>query len=171
MKHYIFASAKECAKAASMIFSSELYQNPRLVMGLATGSTPLLLYKELIKACQSGLDFSRVRTFNLDEYYGISPEHPQSYRKFMNDHLFTKLNIDLKNTRVPDGLARDVPVHCAAYEAAMKAAGGIDIQVLGIGSRAAIAAEHDFIALSQGHCHGFGNIYKVGGLVFKKKFA
>ncbi len=134
MEVIICQSAEEASQLAGARISNAVRNNPATVLGLATGSTPLLLYKELIKACQSGLDFSRVRTFNLDEYYGISPEHPQSYRKFMDDHLFKKLNIDLKNTRVPDGLARDVPAHCAAYEAAMKAAGGIDIQVLGIGS-------------------------------------
>ena len=88
----------------------------------------------MIAACSNGLDYSRVRTFNLDEYYGVPPDHPQSYRKFMNDNLFSHLNIAPENTHVPDGKARDVTAHCAAYEAEIKAAGGVDIQVLGIGS-------------------------------------
>jgi len=75
-----------------------------------------------------------VRTFNLDEYHGLAPDHPQSYRRFMEEQLFNHLNLDLANTHVPDGLAKDVAAHCAAYEAEIKAAGGIDIQVLGIGS-------------------------------------
>jgi len=129
MEVIISKTAEEASQLAGALVNNAVRNNPSLVLGLATGSTPLSLYKEMVKACRAGLDYSRVRTFNLDEYYGISPEHPQSYRKFMNDHLFSKLNIDLKNTHVPDG-----PAHCATYEAAIKAAGGIDIQVLGIGS-------------------------------------
>ncbi|MDD3584298.1 MAG: glucosamine-6-phosphate deaminase, partial [Kiritimatiellae bacterium] len=109
-------------------------KRPETVLGLATGSTPTLLYKALIQAHRDGLDFSRVRTFNLDEYHGLAPDHPQSYRRFMEEQLFNHLNLDLANTHVPDGLAKDVAAHCAAYEAEIKAAGGIDIQVLGIGS-------------------------------------
>ena len=134
MEVIICKSAEEASQLAGTLINDAVREIPSTVLGLATGSTPLLLYKEMIKACQAGLDYSRVRTFNLDEYYGIAPEHPKSYRRFMNENLFSHLNIDLKNTRVPNGLARDVPAHCAAYEAEMKAAGGVDIQVLGIGS-------------------------------------
>ena len=134
MEVFICRSAEEASQLAGARINNAVRSNPNTVLGLATGSTPLPLYKEMIKACNGGLDYSKVRTFNLDEYYGISPDHPQSYRKFMNNNLFSQLNIDLKNTHVPDGLARDVAAHCAAYEAEMKAAGGIDIQVLGIGS-------------------------------------
>ena len=109
-------------------------KRPETVLGLATGSTPTLLYKALIQAHRDGLDFSRVRTFNLDEYHGLAPDHPQSYLRFMEEQLFNHLKLDLANTHVPDGLAKDVAAHCAAYEAEIKAAGGIDIQVLGIGS-------------------------------------
>lgn len=134
MTVFICQTAEEASRQAGILISNAIRNNPATVLGLATGSTPLLLYAELIKTCHEGVDYSRVRTFNLDEYYGISPAHPQSYRRFMIDNLFSKLNIDLHNTHVPDGLARDVNAHCAAYEAAIKAAGGVDIQVLGIGS-------------------------------------
>lgn len=134
MTVFICQTAEEASRQAGILISNAIRNNPATVLGLATGSTPLLLYAELIKTCREGVDYSRVRTFNLDEYYGISPAHPQSYRRFMIDNLFSKLNIDLHNTYVPDGLARDVNAHCAAYEAAIKAAGGVDIQVLGIGS-------------------------------------
>ncbi|NLG01734.1 MAG: glucosamine-6-phosphate deaminase, partial [Lentisphaerae bacterium] len=119
---------------AAALITNAVRARPATVLGLATGSTPLRLYQALIQACRDGLDFSRVRTFNLDEYYGVAPDHPQSYRRFMNEHLFSHLNLKPANTHVPDGLARDVAAHCAAYEAEMRAAGGVDIQVLGIGS-------------------------------------
>jgi len=134
MEVFICRTAEEAGRLAGERINNAVRSNPKTVLGLATGTTPLSLYKEMITACRAGLDYSQVRTFNLDEYYGISPDHPQSYRKFMNTNLFTQLNIDLANTHIPDGLARDVSAHCAAYEAAIKASGGIDIQVLGIGS-------------------------------------
>ncbi|MFA6633568.1 MAG: glucosamine-6-phosphate deaminase [Kiritimatiellia bacterium] len=127
-------NAEEASLRAAALITNAVRARPATVLGLATGSTPLRLYQALIQACRDGLDFSRVRTFNLDEYYGVAPDHPQSYRRFMNEHLFNHLNLSPANTRVPDGLARDVAAHCAAYEAEMRAAGGVDIQVLGIGS-------------------------------------
>lgn len=134
MEIIICSSADEASRLAGDLINKAVREKPATILGLATGSTPLKLYQQMIQASQSGLDYSKVRTFNLDEYYGISEDHPQSYRKFMNDNLFSKLNINLANTRVLDGLARDVPAHCAAFEAEIQAAGGIDIQVLGIGS-------------------------------------
>ena len=134
MDVFICKSSEEASRLAGEQIIKQIRNNPALVLGLATGSTPLLLYKELIKACQAGTDFSRVRSFNLDEYVGLPPDRPQSYRKFMDDNLFSHLNIRRESTHVPDGMARDIPAHCTAYEAEMKAAGGVDIQVLGIGS-------------------------------------
>jgi len=110
-------------------------EKPDAVLGLATGSTPVSLYKELIRMHrEEGLDFSRVRTFNLDEYLGLAPGHPASYHRFMEENFFSGVNIPRENIRLPDGLATDVPAHCAAYEQAIRDAGGIDLQVLGIGS-------------------------------------
>ena len=134
MEIFILKTAEEASRIAGRFVNEAIKKNPKTVLGLATGSTPLMLYKEMYTACQAGLDYSQVRSFNLDEYYGLDPQHPQSYRRFMNENLFNHLNIDIKNTRVPDGLAKDCAAACAQYEADMKAAGGVDIQVLGIGS-------------------------------------
>jgi glucosamine-6-phosphate deaminase len=105
------------------------------VLGLATGNTPLLLYKELIRLHQEErLDFCRVTTFNLDEYVGLSPNHPGSYWTFMWENLFKHINIPEHRIHIPDGKAPDIPAFCKQYEGAIKAAGGIDLQVLGIGT-------------------------------------
>jgi glucosamine-6-phosphate deaminase len=104
------------------------------VLGLATGSTPLPLYTELIRLHRDEkLSFRSVITFNLDEYEGLGPSHPQSYRFFMEENLFRHLDIPAGNIHIPDGLSKDATKHCADYEAAIRAAGGIDLQILGIG--------------------------------------
>jgi glucosamine-6-phosphate deaminase len=104
------------------------------VLGLATGSTPLPLYAELIRMHrEEGLSFRSVITFNLDEYEGLGPDHPQSYRFFMEEHLFRHLDTPSANIRIPDGRSKDPARDCADYEAAIRAAGGIDLQILGIG--------------------------------------
>jgi len=103
-------------------------------LGLATGSTPIPVYQELIRLNkEKKVDFSRVITFNLDEYVGIPGTHDQSYRYFMNKQLFDHVNIPKQNTNVPDGMAKNIPAHCADYESWMESVGGIDLQVLGIG--------------------------------------
>ena len=116
---------------AARLIAHQLKKKPDAVLGLATGSTPLRLYRSLI-AMQ--LDWRRVRTFNLDEYLGLAPEHPQSYHHFMWENLFRHINIRPENVQIPDGLATDVPGFCADYEARIRAVGGIDLQILGIGS-------------------------------------
>jgi len=121
--------------AAARVVARLVREKPNAVIGLATGSTPLPLYAELIRLHkEEGLDFSQVITFNLDEYIGLPADHEQSYRRFMNENLFSHINIQMENTHVPDGMAEDVPGTCAAYEQAIVDAGGIDLQVLGIGS-------------------------------------
>jgi len=134
MEVKIFKSKQDAALAAGKFINNYVRNHPEVVLGLATGSTPLPLYAEMIKACQNGLDYSGVTTFNLDEYVGIPSDHEQSYRSFMNRNLFSQLNINISNTFVPDGMAQDLEAQCAEYEDRIKAAGGIDIQVLGIGS-------------------------------------
>jgi len=105
------------------------------VLGLATGSTPVPVYKELIRMHkEEGLDFSTVITYNLDEYVGLEPTHDQSYRCFMNEQLFDHVNVNKKNTYVPDGLAEDIQAICEEYEDMIEGVGGIDLQVLGIGT-------------------------------------
>ena len=109
-------------------------KKPSAVLGLATGSTPLALYRDLIRLHREGdLDFRDVGTFNLDEYLGLTPAHPASYHHFMRENLFQHINIREENIHIPDGMTVDVPAFCQAYEDKIKAAGGIDLQVLGIG--------------------------------------
>jgi len=98
---------------------------------LATGSTPLLLYRELV---QMKLDWSRVTTFNLDEYVGLAPDHPASFQRFMWENLFSRVNIVKSNVHIPDGQAEDIPGFCLRYEQQIRVAGGIDWQLLGIGT-------------------------------------
>lgn len=106
----------------------------RAVLGLATGSTPIPLYAELVRLHrEEKLSFANVTTFNLDEYSGLGPDHDQSYRWFMQRQLFDHVDVIPAETHVPDGLAKDVAASAAAYESAIRAAGGIDLQVLGIG--------------------------------------
>ncbi|QHI69112.1 glucosamine-6-phosphate deaminase [Tichowtungia aerotolerans] len=135
MELIIKDNGQVASEAAARVVARLVHEKPNAVIGLATGSTPLMLYRELIRLHkEEGLDFSQVTTFNLDEYIGLLPEHEQSYRRFMNENLFEHINIKMENTHVPDGMAEDVPASCAAYEQAIVDAGGIDLQVLGIGS-------------------------------------
>jgi glucosamine-6-phosphate deaminase len=122
------------SRKAARVIADLVARKPYCVLGLATGSTPLGLYRELVQMSQQGLDFSRVTTFNLDEYFGLGPEHEQSYRYFMEVNLFDKLKTRPHRTHVPDGLATDVDAYCAWYEQEIRDAGGIDLQLLGIGS-------------------------------------
>ncbi len=130
----IYTTEEEAAVAAGEYVNDYVKNNPKAVLGLATGSTPLSLYAEMIKGCKAGIDYSGVTTFNLDEYVGLPVDYEQSYRNFMDRNLFSQININPANTYVPDGMAADPTKACAEYEERIKAAGGIDIQVLGIGS-------------------------------------
>ncbi len=135
MEIVIQPNADAASLIAANIIANLVREKPDCVLGLATGATPELMYRELVRMHrEDGLDFSRVTTFNLDEYVGLPPEHSQSYHAFMWEHLFARLNIPRDRIHIPNGMARAIPAECAAYEAAIRAAGGIDIQVLGIGS-------------------------------------
>lgn len=124
----------QMSRRAANIISAQIILHPRTVLGLATGTTPIGAYKQLIEWYQKGdLDFSQVITFNLDEYYGLPGTHPQSYRYFMDTHLFNHVNIRKENTHVLDGTASDAGAQCLSYEQAIENAGGIDLQLLGIG--------------------------------------
>lgn len=128
------------SKKAAEIVNEEIKNNPHIVLGLATGSTPIGMYKELIQKHKTeGTDYSNVKSFNLDEYVGLDGEHPQSYRYFMNDELFNHINIDPKNTMVPNGKAEDLAEFCKQYDKDIEEAGGIDLQILGIGQNGHIA--------------------------------
>ncbi|HLF20684.1 MAG TPA: glucosamine-6-phosphate deaminase [Bacteroidota bacterium] len=133
-------SYEEVSKEAAKIVSDRIRKKPNLVLGLATGSTPLGLYKELIRMHkEEGLSFAKVTTFNLDEYIGLPRTHDQSYFYFMWENLFKHLDIHRRFIHVPDGMANDIEAHCEWYENEIKHWGGIDIQILGIGGNGHIA--------------------------------
>ena len=130
----------EMSSLSAEIIAGVMRKKPNAVLGLATGSTPIGTYEELIRMHkEEGLDFSDVTTFNLDEYVGLPGDHEQSYRYFMNEKFFNHINIDKERTHVPDGMASDFEESCEEYEEAIAAAGGIDIQLLGIGANGHIA--------------------------------
>ena len=134
------ATEADMGKEGAAIIADGMRMKPHFVLGLATGSTPVPVYKELIRLHkEEGLDFSTTLTFNLDEYIGLPPTHEQSYRCFMNTELFDSVNINKANTHVPDGLAEDIEGHCLTYEMMIEDVGGIDCQVLGIGRNGHIA--------------------------------
>jgi glucosamine-6-phosphate deaminase len=128
----IIQPAADAATAIAAQFIAQLLrEKPRAVLGLATGSTPLPLYRELVRM---KLDWRGVTTFNLDEYVGLSPQHPASYHSFMHENLFRHINIVAKNIHIPDGMTGNVPAFCERYEKQIRDAGGIDLQLLGIGA-------------------------------------
>lgn len=125
---------------AAEIVAECIHRKPDCVLGFATGGTPEGMYDELVRMHQDqGLDFSQVVTFNLDEYAGLNPDHHESYRFYMDERLFRHVNIDLRNTHVPNGSAANLNAECVRYEGMIKDAGGIDLQVLGIGVNAHLA--------------------------------
>lgn len=133
MQIHVYKTRELAAKACATIIAAEILNKPNMVLGLPTGSSPVPTYAELIRMNKEGVvDFSKVTTYNLDEYVGLEGDHPQSYRYFMNDNLFDHVNIDKANTHVPCGIG-DVEANAVAYEEAINAAGGIDLQFMGIG--------------------------------------
>jgi glucosamine-6-phosphate deaminase len=134
MEVIIQPDAQQAAAVAARRIAGLVRDKPTAVLGLATGSSPLGVYRELARLHRDeGLDFSRVTTFNLDEYVGLDADHPASFHHYMRQHLFARVNIDEARAHVPDGVATDLRAHCDAYEAAIAGAGGIDLQLLGIG--------------------------------------
>jgi len=130
----------EMSRVAARIIQRQIIRKPDSVLGLATGGTPIGTYKELIRMHrEEGLDFSKVTTFNLDEYLGLPPTHEQSYHYFMYENLFNHINIDRSRIFIPNGMAEDIDGFCQWYEEQIKEAGGIDLQLLGIGSDGHIA--------------------------------
>jgi glucosamine-6-phosphate deaminase len=135
MEIIIEKNASTASALGARIIGSYIRARQASTLGLATGGTPLLLYQELIKLHKKeGLDFSHVSTFNLDEYLGLSPSHSSSYNTYMWKNFLSHINIPEYRVHIPDGLAPDVEEFCKQYEAAIQAAGGIDIQILGIGT-------------------------------------
>ncbi len=134
MRIIVESNYDEMSKTAARIVADQVKRKPDCVLGLATGSTPLGMYRELIAMYQRNeVDFSRVKTFNLDEYYPLPADHPQSYHYFMYQNLFKHINVPREQIHIPQGIAADVEKACQEYEKAINAVGGIDLQVLGIG--------------------------------------
>ncbi|WP_416201258.1 MAG: Glucosamine-6-phosphate deaminase [Thermocaproicibacter melissae] len=124
----------DMSRKAANIISAQVILYPDSVLGLATGSTPLGVYRQLVDWFRKGdIDFSKVHSVNLDEYVGLAPEHPQSYHYYMNENFFRHINIKPENTNVPNGLAEDIDAECARYDKLIADLGGIDLQLLGIG--------------------------------------
>ena len=135
MEIIILPSPAEVGKLAARRIAQLIQRNPATVLGLATGSSPLAIYAELAAQVRAGqLEASRVRGFALDEYVGIPPGHPQSYASVIKREVVEPLGLDPAGVRVPDGRATDIEAACAEYEAAIRDAGGIDLQILGIGA-------------------------------------
>ena len=134
MKFYCGEDYEAMSRIAANIISAQIIMKPDCVLGLATGSSPIGTYKQLIEWYKKGdLDFSQVTSVNLDEYKGLSPENDQSYRYFMNTNLFDHVNIDKTRTFVPDGLEADSEKACNDYNAVIRKQGGVDLQLLGLG--------------------------------------
>ena len=134
MKIYAAKDYADLSRKAANIISAQVIMKPNAVLGLATGSTPIGAYKQLIEWYEKGdIDFSHTLSINLDEYKGLSGDHDQSYRYFMNHNLFDHVNIKKENTNVPNGLAENAEEECKRYNNIIRSLGGIDLQLLGIG--------------------------------------
>jgi len=148
MEVIIRPTKAEAAKLAARLLAEEIRKKPSIVLGLATGRTMECVYPCLAEMHEKeDLDFSLVRTFNLDEYIGLSQEDKNSYRHYMNEQLFSRVNIDIRNTFLPDGMATDLDKACSDYEAKIKEVGGIDLQLLGIGRAGHIGFNESLSAL------------------------
>jgi glucosamine-6-phosphate deaminase len=140
MEVIIKATYEEMSRAAAMDVARLLNRKPNAVLGMATGSTPLGLYQELVRMHrEEGLDFSQVTTFNLDEYVGLAPSHSQSYHYFMHENFFKHVNVPKQNIYIPSGSTSNYPAFCSWYEQRIEESGGIDLQILGIGSDGHVA--------------------------------
>ena len=134
MKIYETENYEEMSRKAANILSAQVILKPDCVLGLATGSTPIGTYDKLVEWYEKGdLDFSEVKTVNLDEYRGLTRDNDQSYYYFMHEHLFDRVNIDPENTNVPNGTEPDADKECERYEKLIESMGGVDIQLLGLG--------------------------------------
>ncbi len=148
MEIIIRPTADSAAKLTSQLIAKAILNKPELVLGLATGQTMEVVYDKLAEKHQTeNFDFSLCRTFNLDEYIGLPPEDKNSYRFYMNNHLFSKINIDLRNTHLPNGMAKNYTAESEKYEQKIIDTGGIDFQLLGIGKTGHIGFNEPLSAL------------------------
>jgi glucosamine-6-phosphate deaminase len=148
MELVIQPDAERATWLVASLIAKALREKPHLVLGLATGRTMERVYNHLVRMHrEEGLDFSLCRTFNLDEYIGLPPDHAGSYRFYMNHHLFSHINIDPRNTYLPDGMATDIKAACRQYEELIAEFGGVDLQLLGIGADGHIGFNESLSAL------------------------
>ena len=148
MEVIIQPTESAAALLVAQVVAHDLRTNPHLVLGLATGRTMEQVYRHLVQLhADKKLDFSLCSTFNLDEYVGLSPSDPNSYRHYMDEHLFRHVNVDPRNTHLPDGMADDLDAECRRYEALIQRFGGIDLQLLGIGKAGHIGFNEPLSAL------------------------
>jgi glucosamine-6-phosphate deaminase len=149
MEIVIQPDSRQASELAARIIARTVREKPHAVLGMATGNTPLQLYRNLVRMHrEGGLDFSDVTSFNLDEYVGIPPAHPSSFHSYMWAHLFSHINLPKERINIPDGLTADIPAACRKYEQAIRSAGGIDVQVLGIGTNGHIGFNEPSSSLS-----------------------
>ena len=149
MEVVVLPSYEEMSRAAAQVVADVMNAKPNAVLGMATGSTPLGLYQELVRMHrEEGLDFTQVTTFNLDEYVGLRPEHAQSYHYFMHENFFRHVNVPRGNIHIPSGTTSNYRSFCEWYEQRIEECGGIDVQILGIGSDGHIAFNEPGSSLS-----------------------
>ena len=154
MRIYEVKNYEEMSRKAANVISAQVITKPNCVLGLATGSTPIGAYKQLIEWYNKGdLDFSEVRSVNLDEYKGLTADNDQSYAYFMRTNLFDHINIKKENTNIPDGLEPDIEKECSRYNSVIDALGGVDLQLLGLGNNGHIGFNEPADAFANGtHC-------------------
>ncbi|MBT2293464.1 glucosamine-6-phosphate deaminase [Paenibacillus albidus] len=146
-----FNSDEDFVQTGANLIASLLQSNPKAVLGLATGSSPVGVYARLVEMYNKGLvSFAKASSYNLDEYVGLPVDHPQSYRSFMNGHLFNHVDIDPARTHVPNGNAADLAAECLAYDQMLENNGPVDLQILGIGSNGHIGFNEPDASLSSG---------------------
>lgn len=149
MVKIVLDTAQDVAAQVAKIYVKQLKDKPDSVLGLATGSTPVALYGQLVKKYQAGeIDFSKARSFNLDEYYPMKADHPQSYHYFMKEHLFDKVNF--ASSSIPSGEAKDPKAECKRYDKEIEDAGGIDVMLLGIGHNGHVGFNEPAVTYSMG---------------------
>ena len=131
----IYPTSELASSAAAVLIAGQIIDEPKSILGLATGSTPVPIYQELIELYHKGvIDFGNVTTYNLDEYVGLAPDHPCSYRRFMQENLFEHVNVPAEHIHIPNGMAQNVEEECLGYDEAIAAEGGLDLQLLGLGA-------------------------------------
>lgn len=151
MKVIIVENYEEASQEAAKIFINQVKENPQSILGLATGSTPIRMYELLREDHEKNhTSYKDVKSYNLDEYFGLDASHPQSYHYFMYKNLFDHININPENIHIPNGMTDDVDAECERYDELIKEAGGVDIQVLGIGNNAHIGFNEPTINFEKG---------------------